>query len=265
MPWLKTNPQVVFLGVAQMNIIEILKFFKNICPGKPPGKVVASEPDTTHVKITYAMKGISRRSQRSRGERQVSLCPDGFSEKKVKLFGDAPYARCEDQFVAHIAGHFPVCFQRSACEKKIAGSGNPYKRLFLDTIRYLLQGFSAHEPIQPGILVKHFFHEIDFSARKGADMRVIARMGKGGVKIQQGKIPVSCRHLQTGKTLGQCAKEPVFSRRKKNVPLGVNGEITLASNCSPLAGRLRGQGRGGCIGQGDAWYPFTDEHRYNGF
>ena len=61
MPGLKANTEVVFLGVAQTHIIEILELLENICSGKPSGEIVASKPDTAHVKITDSVKRITGR------------------------------------------------------------------------------------------------------------------------------------------------------------------------------------------------------------
>ena len=63
MPGFKTNPEAVRLGIAQMDIIEILELFENVCSGKQPGEIVTSEPDTAHVKITDSVVRIPRRGK----------------------------------------------------------------------------------------------------------------------------------------------------------------------------------------------------------
>ena len=97
--------------------------------------------------------------------------------------------------MAHITGHSSIGFQGTACEQKVAGFRNLYKFSLMYASCNLLQGFAAHESIQPCILVKYFFHECDFSRCKTANLSIIASMREGRVKIHQGEIAMPGRHL----------------------------------------------------------------------
>ena len=63
MPGFEPYSEKIVALIAQINIPEFLQFFKDIRCCEPLCKIVISETNLPHVKIAYAMKGISWRRQ----------------------------------------------------------------------------------------------------------------------------------------------------------------------------------------------------------
>jgi len=110
-PGFITHPELVGIGIADINVAQAGKALIFLGVRKVSGKVQFTQPDFAHVEITGIVIGVSGRCQGARGFGHVAIGLEGFGQKQMHLFHIVTDPRGKQQFFANVLADLFVVIQ----------------------------------------------------------------------------------------------------------------------------------------------------------
>lgn len=101
MPGFVPDSEQVIPQISIIHIPLLCQLFKDMGASEPLREIVYAQSPLTDIKVAGGMVGITGRSQGTGSQRKVTIVPESFIQKQVKLLNNPPYPGGKQHLVAH--------------------------------------------------------------------------------------------------------------------------------------------------------------------
>ena len=172
MPGLEAHAQAVVERIADIDIAEFDQALEHFRLGELFGEVALAPAHQADVEVADAVKGIARRCQRARGQRQIASMPAGLGEKQMHLLDDAADAGGQDHLRAELLADLRVDLLWLSPKQVVARARDLDDVLAVDLLGQVLERLAAEKAVLAGVFVEQLLEHLGLVLAEAADLRV---------------------------------------------------------------------------------------------